>query len=70
MVGFHRALDVFLHQVRVDGNRCRRSGAGRGDDLRTRVRHIAGSPDTDGTGAAGRVDRDEAGSVDLAPEGR
>jgi hypothetical protein len=40
----HRALDVLLHQVGVDGDRRRVSGAGRGDDLGSRIDDVAGCP--------------------------
>jgi hypothetical protein len=57
-----------LNQVSVNSDRRGGSGAGRGDHLGAWIDHVAGGPDTDGAGAAGVIDSDEASLIDLATQ--
>jgi hypothetical protein len=45
-ISSHRAFDVVLNQVGVDGDRRGGSGAGRSDHLSARTDHVAGYPHT------------------------
>jgi energy-coupling factor transporter ATP-binding protein EcfA2 len=58
---FDGQIDILLHQVGVDGDRCCGPGAGRGDHLGTRVRYVAGRPDAGHADQAGAIHDTKAG---------
>lgn len=67
-MALHRAFDVVVDQVGVDGDRGCRTRASRGDHLGAWVDDIPGRPDTGGAGPTGGIDGHESGLIECAAE--